>query len=350
MRIVIVGATGNVGTALLRRIRQADQTIDIVGVSRNGPDRQGEPFEGIEWHSIDISETESIAALREVFGGADVVVHLAWAIRPNRDHEFLRRTNVDGSTRVFEAALDAEVPHLVYASSVGAYGDGRSHRYDTHLYDEHFPTNGTPASHYAAQKAEVESILDRVDSRATRMIVSRLRPALIFQPEAAPEIRDYFFGALVPRVLFRGIAAGLLPLFPWPPGVITQALHTDDVADAYWRVIDSRARGAFNVASDPPVTAGVLRRAARSRRWLPIPLFALRGIVAVSYALRLQPTDPGWVDMAVRTPLMDTTRARDQLGWRPRHSSFEVLRGVVNSLASTGGLGNAEHRPTSPLQ
>jgi nucleoside-diphosphate-sugar epimerase len=130
---------------------------------------------------------------------------------------------------------------------------------------------------------------------------------------------------------------------------VTQAVHADDVADAYWRVVRERAAGAFNVAAEPPVGPQVVGGLFGARRWVPVPLPLVRAVVAVAYRARLLPTDPGWVDMAEVTPVMATDRIR-ALGWRPSHSSTATLREVIAHLGERGGLGNALHRPRSPLR
>ncbi|MET4098451.1 UDP-glucose 4-epimerase [Agrococcus sp. UYP10] len=349
MRIVVIGATGNVGTALLRRLHAAEEVSAIAGVSRRGPERGGEPYDGVEWHRIDVSDPESGPALERVLSCADAVVHLAWIIRPNRDEQLLERTNLEGSRRVFEAAAAAGVPHLVVASSIGAYGRPDASPPGSERADESFPRHGAPTSHYGRQKSAVERILDDIAAAHPEMVVSRLRPGLIFQAEAAPEIRDYFLGALVPRTLLRALPLLRLPVLPWPAGIVTQAVHADDIADAYWRVLRDRAAGAFNVAAEPPLSPQSVGRLVGARRWLPIPVPVVRALVAVTYRLRLQPTDPGWVDMAAVTPVMATDRIR-ALGWSPQHSSIDTLRELVARLGARGGLGNALHRSRSPLE
>ena len=349
MRIVIIGATGNVGTALLRRLHAAPEVTSIVGVSRRGPDRDGEPYDGVEWVRADVSDEASRAVLEEAMRGADAVVHLAWVIRPNRDRALLHRTNVDGSRRVFEAAAAAGVPHLVHASSVGAYGSADGRPAGPARADESFPLHGAASSHYASQKSAVERVLDEVAAAHPDMVVSRLRPGLIFQSEAGPEIRDYFLGGLVPRPLLRLLPRLRTRVLPWPAGIVAQAVHSDDMADAYWTVLRERAPGAFNVAAEPPVDPASVAPALGARTVVPIPAAVLRALAAITYRLRLQPTDPGWIDMAVVTPTMATDRIR-ALGWTPKHSSLDAIGAAISTLGQRGGLGNAQHRSVSPLE
>ncbi|WP_343282052.1 NAD-dependent epimerase/dehydratase family protein [Micrococcus sp. 2A] len=343
MRIVVLGATGNVGTALLERLHRAPEVTRVVGVSRRGPDRAGPPYDGVEWHRLDIADPASAPELEEVLRGADAVVDLVWVIRPNRDRAHLRAVNVVGNERVFRAAAAAGVPHLVYASSVGAYGPGPKHV----AVDESHPTTGVPTSHYAAQKAEVETVLDRVQAENPRMLVTRLRPGLIFQAAAGPEIKDYFLGDLVPG---RLVARLRTPLLPFPAGLRFQALTAQDVAEAYWQVILHRAGGAFNVAAEPVLDAHTMGTVLGARRILELPVGVFRALAAATYRARLQPTDPGWIDMAAAVPVMDTSALRRATGWRPTTDAREAVRLVLDHLDGREGLGNAGHRSHSPAE
>jgi hypothetical protein len=58
----------------------------------------------------------------------------------------------------------------------------------------------------------------------------------------------------------------------------------------------------------------------------------LRGAAALTYSLRLQPSEPGWVDMALSVPLMDSARARSELGWAPRHGALDTLSELLRGL------------------
>ena len=74
VRIVITGASGNVGTALLRRLAGAGH--DLVGVCRRPPGLVA-PYDAATWHSLDLADDSAERELTEVFRGADAVVHLA---------------------------------------------------------------------------------------------------------------------------------------------------------------------------------------------------------------------------------------------------------------------------------
>jgi UDP-glucose 4-epimerase len=330
MRIVVTGATGNAGTSVVSALGGDPRVSEIVGIARRLP-RMTAPR--TTWLQADVVT----APLTELFRGADAVIHLAWLIQPSRDQRVLEAVNVTGSRRVFEAAAAAGVGALVYASSVGAYSPGP----DDRAVDESWPTNGTPTSFYARHKAATERALDAVEAANPWLRVVRLRPALIFKREAASGIRRLFAGPLLPSPLVR---PELLPVLPLPDGLRVQAVHAADVGEAYrLAATDERARGAYNVAADPVLDAASLGRALQARP-VRVPVAAVRAAADLSWRLRLQPTPPGWLDMGMAVPLMDTGRIRRELGWAPRHAADDAL------LELMGGLRDSAGAATPPLE
>ena len=323
MKVVVVGATGNVGTSLLRALADEPAVDSILGVARRRPELDAPKT---DWAEADIAEAE----LEPLFRAADAVVHLAWLIQPSRDLDALWRTNVLGSTRLFRAVAAAHVPALVYASSVGAYSAGPKDR----AVDESWPTGGVPTSFYARHKAEVERRLDAFEREVPQVRSVRLRPGLIFKREAAAGIRRLFAGPLLPGSLLR---RSLVPIFPDVAGLRFQGVHSYDVGDAYRLAIVGDARGAFNVAADPVLDPPELARLLGARL-VPVPPGLVRGATGLAWRLHLQPTPPGWVDLALGVPIMDTGRARRELGWAPRHSAVDALRELMEGLREGVGV------------
>jgi UDP-glucose 4-epimerase len=330
VRIVVTGATGNVGTSLLRALADDDAVESVVGIARRMP---GVQFPKTTWVQGDVSKDD----LDAHFVGADAVVHLAWLIQPSRKLAVLRATNVDGSRRVFEAAARTGVPALVYASSVGAYSPGPKDR----GVDESWPTNGVPSSFYSRHKAETEHMLDVVERENPGMRVVRLRPGLIFKREAASGVRRLFAGPFLPTFMLRRY---LIPVVPNVPRLRFQAVHTDDVAEAYRLAITRPVRGAFNIAADPVLDPDELADVFDARPLSLSPRF-VRAAASATWRLRMQPTPPGWVDLGLQSPLLDVTRARAELGWAPRYTSREALAELVAGMRESAGI---ETPPLSP--
>ena len=320
---MIVGATGNAGTALLRRLR-AETEVEIVGVARRLPEATG-VYAHATWHSVDVGADDATERLTGVFTGADAVVHLAWQIQPSHDQDLLYRTNVLGSRAVAGAALRAGVRALVHASSVGVYSPGPKDSF----VRETWPRSGVLQSSYSRHKALVERMLDEVESEHPTLRVVRLRPGLIFQRAVGTEISRYFAGPLLPARLLR---PQWIPVIPAHPDLRMQAVHADDVADAYARAVLSDVHGAYNIAAGPVLDPYVVARAFRGIP-VPVPGFALTSAAALSWWLRLQPVDAGWVKLALEAPLMSCDRAAAELGWHPQRDAVDSLKELVAGMA-----------------
>lgn len=330
MRIVVTGATGNVGTALLPRLLAAPGVTSVVGLARRLPAR---PDPDVQWHAADVADGD----LRALFDGADVVVHQAFLLQPAHRPAEMERVNVLGSQRVFDAVAAAGVPALVHASSLGAYSAGPK----TPRAGEDHPTGGIPASVYSRHKATVERALDRFEAAHPERRVVRVRPGVVLQPAAASAIARYFLGPLVPQTLLR---RSLLPLVPAVDRLAVQVVHAADLADAYVRTVLQPVTGAFNIAADPVLDPPTLARALHARQ-VPLPASVLRTAVDLLWRLHVQPTDPGWIDLARQTPLMDTTRARTELGWEPRHDAVSTLLDFLAALNQGQGAPTPVLRP-----
>jgi UDP-glucose 4-epimerase len=323
MRVVVVGATGNVGTSLLHQLANDGDVESVVGIARRRPNLE---FPKTTWVEADIVSSDLVSHFR----GADAVVHLAWVIQPSRDLGFLWQVNVEGSTRVFRAVADAGVPALVYASSIGAYSRGPKDR----RVGEDWPTDGIPTSFYARHKAEVERRLDLFERERPDIRAVRLRPALIFKREAASGIRRLFAG---PFLVGRILHPSLIPFAPSHPNLRVQAVHSLDVGDAYRLAVKSDVRGPFNVAAEPVLDSAEIARVLDARL-VPVSPRVLRAGATVTWRLHLQPTPPGWVDLAFGVPLLDSSRARDELGWSPAFSATQALAELLEALREGAGL------------
>ncbi len=330
MRVVVVGATGNIGTSVLRSLENEEQVESILGIARRRPALR---VPKTEWAEADIVTDDLVPHFR----GADAVVLLAWLIQPSRDHNKLWMTNVEGSTRVIRAVKEAGVPALLYASSVGTYSPGPKDR----AVDESWPVDGIPTAYYARHKAEVERRLNGFERKAPEVRVVRMRQALVFKREAATGIRRLFAGPLLPGILAR---PSLINLIPEIQSLRGQVVHSYDVGEAYRLALTREVRGAFNLAADPVLDAHEVGRILNARP-VPMPARLARTGADLSWRLHLQPVSPGWLDMALSVPIMDTTRARTELDWEPQRSADEALLDLLEGLRTGAGL---DTPPLSP--
>lgn len=338
MRVAVVGATGNCGTAVLSELARRSEVTSVLGIARRMPDQASEPYQGADWLSIDIQAEDAQPALREAFSDIDAVIHLAWLLQPNSDRELLRRVNVGGTRKVLESAAQAGVERIAVASSVGAYSPVE----DDEPRDESWPTGGIEGSHYSMDKAAQERVMDEVESAYPAVALSRMRPGLIFQRSAGSEIQRYFAGPWAPAHLLH---RRWLPLVPLPGGTRIQALHTRDVAVAYVEAILRGARGAFNLCAPDLLDAGAISQAVGRGRSVSVPLKLVRPLVLTAHRLHAVPMDEGWLDLAVRAPLMDCRRAERELGWRVRISAVDALAELMEGLGEGAGHASPPLRP-----
>jgi nucleoside-diphosphate-sugar epimerase len=328
MRVIVTGASGNVGTSVLQALGGDNSVEAIVGISRRLPRVE---LPKVRWSRADVVSDDLVPH----FEAADAVVHLAWAIQPSHDESVLERINVLGSRRVFAAVAAARVPSLVYASSVGAYGAGPKDE----RVDESWPVDGIPTSAYSRHKAAVERLLDEFERSNPSTRVVRLRPGLIFKAESASEIRRLFLGPFVPGALLR---PKLIPFVPKVPRLVFQAVHSRDVGEAYRLAVVGDAAGAFNIAAEPVIGPTELAQLLEARQ-VPVSARVLRRAAELTWRAHLQPADPGWIDLALGVPAMDVARAEGELGWQPTVSALDALADLL------GGLREGRGFPTPPL-
>lgn len=353
MRIAVVGATGNAGTAVLRALHRHSEIEEVVGIARRLPDTEIEPYDQCEWRSLDIAaaitEAEAVKGLTDAFQGCDAVIHLAWMIQPNDRRELLERVNVEGTRRVAKAVAEAGVGHLVVASSVGVYSPDeardalRKEGTEPPLRDETFPTEGIDSSHYSVDKAAQEDVLDQFEAEHPDITVTRLRPGLLFQSDAASSIQRYFFDRAVPT---RLLAPETMLSIPLPAGLRLQALHTDDVAEAFVAAALTGKGGAFNVCADDVLGPQELADIFTSTgKFVEIPPGIVRAALVTANRTGVVSADAGWLDMGMHVPVMDNSKAKAELGWAPTRSAADALRELLEALAEGRGHASPVLRP-----
>jgi nucleoside-diphosphate-sugar epimerase len=335
MRIVVTGASGNVGTALLRRV-EADT---VTGIARRLPAPGREPWSGADWVRCDLGSAGAPAILRGALAGATAVVHLAWSINPATGDPPMSHTNQRGTEALLTAVADAGVPHLVCASSVAAYRPAA--RWDE--VDERWPCDGVAGSAYSGGKVWLERRLDRFAAEHPDIRVARIRPCAIVQRAAAGQFTRWLLSPLLPAGQLGG---RWLPL-PFWPGLRAQLVHAEDVADAIARIVATGASGAFNVAAGPALDASALA-AAIGGPHLPLPFWLVRAGAGLTWRLGLQPAHPGWLRLADAAPLVRTDRLRTELGWRPSRSAPEAMAELIAGIRDHAGAGSPPLAPADP--
>jgi nucleoside-diphosphate-sugar epimerase len=332
MRVVVIGASGNVGTATLEALLEQPEVTSVVAVARRLPveaGRIGEPR--VEWRPADIGQD----ALDPLIDGADAVVNLAWLFHPSHRPEQTWANNVLGSVRLFDAVERCGVGALVVSSSIAAY----SPRTSSEAVDESWPTHGTSSAAYTREKAYVERLLDGVEARVPTCRVVRMRPAFVFQERAASQQRRLFGGPLVPGSLAR---PGLLPVLPVPAGLLLQTVHAGDIGRAFATAVVSDVRGAFNVCADEVLDGDDLAGLFGART-VTVPPGLVKTALRAAWTVHAVPAAPDLFDALMRLPVMSNARAKAELGWQPQVSAAQAVQELIRGLQRGAG------HPTPPL-
>jgi UDP-glucose 4-epimerase len=332
MRVVVIGASGNVGTATIDALLQQPSITQVVAVARRLPDPGGPAIRPeVEWRSADIRHDP----LDPLVDGADAVIHLAWLFHPSHRPEKTWDNNVIGTVRLLDAVERTRVPALVVSSSVAAY----SPRESADRVDESWPTHGTSAAAYTREKAYVERLLDGFEARVPACRVVRMRPAFIFHERAASQQRRLFAGPLLPGSLVR---PALIPVLPLPAGLLLQTVQAGDIGRAFAAAVESDVAGPFNLCADELLDAADLAEIFDARP-VTVPPPVVKAVLTAAWTVHAVPAAPDLFDALMRVPVMSNTRAKADLGWEPRVSASDAIRQFLAGLQ--GGAGY----PTPPL-
>ncbi|MGC5168107.1 NAD-dependent epimerase/dehydratase family protein [Luteimicrobium sp. DT211] len=343
MRIAITGASGNVGTAVLRALVEEPVVTSIVGIASRVPRADGSstvafPHDHADWVRVDLGDDSDASRdrLRSALNGADVVVHLAWATAPSHDADRLDAVNVDGTRRVLDAAAAGGAQHVVVASSAGVYAPAP----DPLPRDEEWARTGIRGSLHSIQKLAVERELDRFERAHPAVTVTRVRTPLVLHPDAATELGHLYLGRLVPPRLLRRDHP---PVLPWVQGMRLQAVHADDVAAGYRTIIAGRHPGAFNLAAPQVLDGRAVAEATGTPSVREVSPRAARAALALAWRAHATPLSPDWLDLALGIPVLDAGRAASALRWTPRYGTAETLREVSTAVGRGRGF------PSPPL-
>lgn len=331
LTVAVTGPTGEIGVAFLRALERSEQVGEVRGMARRPFDPASQGLTKTRYVQGDVLDREAVDRLVE---GVDVVVHLAFLIFGSAAES--RKVNLTGSRNVFEAAAASGARRLVYTSSVAAYGFHASNPLPLH---EDLGPAGTEEFYYSAQKAELEATLGEclAESDVEAYV---FRPSIVGGPDSPALVANVpYIGtpSVLPKALRR-----LVDRVPQPgpvildPGVPLQIVHADDVAAALVVAVEGKGGpGYFNLAASGEFT---MRDLAEELGWrcVPVPDIAVDATAEMVRRLPAMPSQAAWIQTARVPVLMDTTRAREVLGWRPMHDAAATLRATVEGAREAG--------------
>jgi nucleoside-diphosphate-sugar epimerase len=327
LTVAVTGPTGDLGIAIVNALERSRAVKSVVGMARRPFDPGERGWKKTEYRQGDVTDAASV---RELVKGADVVVHLAFAILDASDAT--RELNIEGSQRVFEEAAKAGAERICYASSVAAYG---FHDDNPDWLTEDVPPRGSPEHPYSHQKAEVERVLGEVLLRHESTVAYAFRPCIVAGPEARTmleEIPYYRLGEAMPDPVARllGALPVLKPVIP-DPGISFQLVHEDDVASAFVAGVRGLGEpGPYNLAGGGTLT---MSDVADALGWysVPVPKPLVDATAEIATRLPLMPEQVAWLHSVKKPVLMKTARAKKQLAWKPKHTAKATLREMAEA-------------------
>lgn len=325
LRIAVTGPTGEIGMSTISALEKHPDVAQIVGMARRPFDPAEHGWTKTTYRRGDILDRAAVDALVD---DVDVVVHLAFIIMGSREES--ARVNLAGTRNVFEATVAARRPRrLVYTSSVAAYG---YHSDNPIPITEEVPPRGSPEHYYSEQKAACEAVLEETTAGSS-LEVYVLRPCIVAGPKA-PALFDAMPWNMLPRPL-RGLTQAL-PLLkpPFPdPGTPLQLVHHDDVASAIELAVTTTSAppGAYNIAGDGVLSMSDVGDALGARP-VRVPHSAAVATSEVIARLPFVPSALEWLHAGRTSVVMDTRKARSQLGWKPEHTGAETLSALAEAV------------------
>lgn len=327
LTVAVTGPTGTFGFGLVPLLQADPRVARIVGIARRPFDPAAHGWTKMTYRQGDVRDPDALA---DAFAGADVVVHLAFLITGAASRATSRAINVDGTRNALRAAAAVGARRLVYASSVAAYG---FHPDNPVPLTETWPTRPAARLFYAQEKAEVEALIADEARAHPGLGVYVLRPPIVLGPHmvGAKRLLPAPAGDLV-RALAGRLGGAPVPLPALVPALPVQFVHEHDVGTALLACIAGDGPpGAYNVCGDGVLT---LADVARELGLAPLPAPARLGHAAARLAAALPAPPPvppaaAWVEALSHPAIMDASKAKRELGWRPRYTSLEALRATL---------------------
>jgi UDP-glucose 4-epimerase len=325
LTVAVTGPTGDLGMAIVSALERSRRVKKIIGMARSPFEPAAAGWRKTEYRQGDVQDRASV---RDAVKGADVVVHLAFAVLDASDTT--RQLNIDGSRIVFEEASAGGAERICYASSVAAYG---FHEDNPDWLSEEILPRGTPEHFYSQQKAEVEEVLAQVLLRRPNTTAYVFRPCIVAGPRAQTMLEEIPYLRLserMPDAVVRLLSSMpiLKPVIP-DPGVRFQLVHEDDVASAFLAgVVGRGSPGPYNLAANGTLKVPDL---ADALGWysIPVPELAVDATAEVVARLPITPPQLSWIQSVRKPVLMKTDRARKELGWRPKYTARATLKELV---------------------
>ena len=308
-RIAVTGASGYIGTLLIRRLEESDAVGGILALDVREP----APRFG---NSVKFVRQDVSQPFPELFADHDIdtVVHLAYLLRQGRDREANRRVNVDGATHTLEACRRAGVRRVVYLSSTSVYG---AHPDNPEALTEDMPARPVAGFQYSEDKLKSEKLIARFAADSPGLNACVLRCCPVMGPNA-----DNFIARAFDKPFQIAVSGANPPM---------QLIHEDDMVRCLEVAVLGNAAGLYNLAGSGSIGWREMA-SARGRRVFSMPPWLLYPATQLTWALRLQSDSPALgLDMVRHPWIANTGKIEREMGFRPRFSSREAWEAFIGN-------------------
>jgi len=305
--VAITGAGGYIGQRLVVYLENQNWCTKILGTDIIEPRVTSSK---LDFLNKDIRDHSLVDFWKDQ--DVETVVHLAFIVDPMHEEEEMYDINVNGTLNILNICEELKTEHIIIASSGTAYGAWPDNPEPLKEDDpiRIFP----PIFNYPHHKGLNEQHCADFIKKHPEVIFNIVRPSVVY-------------GANTDNYLSRYLHNMPFALLPGGHDPNMQFVHEDDVAQLFSLLIEKKVQGAFNVAGD-----GVLRSseigAMLGKRTIKIPHRLLYAILWLLWQLRVKTVEApaGIVDYTAYPWVLDTTRAKELLGWQPEYTSHEALK------------------------
>jgi UDP-glucose 4-epimerase len=319
----ITGAGGYIGQRLIAYLEDQDWCTRILGTDVKNPTIESSK---LDFLNEDIRDPSLVDFWKDQ--GVTTLVHLAFVVDPMHDEKLMYDINVKGTLNILDICERLEIGHVIVASSGTAYGAWPD---NPELIKEDDPIRVYPPTfNYAHHKGLIEGQCADFMARNPDVTFNIVRPCVVYGPNT-----DNYLSRIFDRMSVVSLIDGRDPLM--------QFVHEDDVAQLFSLLIEKKIPGAFNVAGDGPmqfseVGAMIGKKTKKVPRWLAY------GMTWLMWRLHMPSAEgpEGLVDYMVYPWVLDTTRAKELLGWQPRYTTRETAR----IMLETHGFELVDQEPT----
>ncbi len=306
MQVAVTGISSYLARSLFPLLDNDPNVEKVVGLDVKPPSLQSDKLDFIE---CDIRHPQ----LKEHLSGCDALIHLAFIVMPIRDEVLTDDININGSKNVFLAAAAAGARKLVHLSSIASYGAWPD---NPDVIHEDVPVRGMPEFYYSRAKAELEIYLDDFEKKHPDMVITRLRPCIFIGPTIDNAIRDIVQTKVFPKNSEKSRL---------------QLVWDEDVAQAIHLALKDDFHGAYNLAGDGYLTNEKMAEILGARQ-VYVPYRFQYWLIKLLWGLKLVKISPGWVDVSRYPIVVNTEKAKKELGWRPSYDTDGALRQLVSEL------------------